>query len=157
MMKILQCVIRKGTVHWINCNILTVQMRMEVSWDVMLCRWVCNSCFSDHSAFKTLGTAYPMTLFHIPEHLNPQQYHCRNLKSSIVKMLHYQEEPPKESLYRGNSLCKYIEFLGRHTQCWQWWWGDNLRLKDICCTVLLLKYIQIFSMLLSKYEFKIIP
>jgi len=93
-------------------------MRMEVSWDVMLCRWVCNSCFSDHSAFKTLGTAYPMTHFHIPEHLNPKQYHCRNLKSSIVKMLHYQDEPPKESLYRGNSLCKYTEFLGRHTQCW---------------------------------------
>jgi len=59
-----------------------------------------------------------MTHFHIPEHLNPQQYHCHNLKSSIVKMLHCQEEPPKESLYRSNSLRKYTEFLGRQTQCW---------------------------------------
>jgi hypothetical protein len=119
MIKVFQCVIMKGTVHRINCNILYSLDEDGSLWDVMLCRWVCNSwCFSNHSAFKTLGTAYPKTHCHIPEHLKPQQYHYHNLKSSIVKMIHYQVEPPKESLYRGNNLCKYTEFLRRHTQCW---------------------------------------
>jgi hypothetical protein len=94
-----------------------VWLRMEVFWDMMLCHWVCNSwCFSVHSAFKTLETAYPMTQCHIPEHLNPQQYHCNNLKFDVLNMLHYQAQPPKYPLYRGHSICTYTEFLMRHTQ-----------------------------------------